>query len=154
MTRVSAGILLFRQRPDGVLEVLLAHFGGPFFKAKDLGAWAVPKGEALAGEDLLQTAAREFAEELGAPPPTGPLHPLGSVTQKSGKVVHAWAVSGDFDPASLRSNTFELEWPRGSGRLQSFPEIDRVGWFDLAQARRKILASQLPFLDRLEALEQ
>ena len=153
MSRVSAGILLFRHS-NGALEVLLAHFGGPFFKSKDLGAWGVPKGEVEAGEDLLQTAQRELAEELGSPVSTGPLHPLGSVTQKSGKVVHAWAASGDFDPATLRSITFELEWPKDSGRLQQFPEVDRVEWFDLAAARRKIIASQVPFLERLEAVSE
>lgn len=149
--KVSAGLLFFRER-NGVLEVLLAHFGGPFFKNKDLGSWAVPKGEVEEGEDVLQTAQREFTEELGAPPPTGPFLSLGSVTQKSGKVVHAWAVKGDFDPATLRSNTFELEWPKGSGKVQHFPEIDRVGWFDLQLARKKIIVSQVPFLERLEAL--
>ncbi len=146
--KISAGLLFFRER-NGALEVLLAHFGGPFFKNKDLGAWAVPKGEVEGDEDLLRTAQREFTEELGAPPPPGPFLSLGSVKQKSGKVVHAWAVKGDFDPAALRSNTFELEWPKGSGQVQHFPEVDRVGWFDLQLARKKIIASQVPFLERL-----
>ena len=150
-SKTSAGLLLYR----GVgteREVLLAHFGGPFFAGKDEGAWGVPKGEAQEGEGLLQTAQREFAEELGAPAPGGTLHSLGSVTQKSGKVVHAWAVRGDFEPSALKSNTFELEWPRGSGRVQHFPEIDRVEWFTIARAREKIVEAQAAFLERVSAL--
>ena len=152
-SKTSAGLLLYRG-VAAAREVLLAHFGGPFFKDKDKGAWGVPKGEVEEGEDLLQTAQREFAEELGAPAPHGTLHPLGSVKQKSGKVVHAWAVRGDFEPSELKSNTFELEWPRGSGRVQHFPEVDRVEWFSLAAARAKIVEAQAAFLDRLTDLTE
>lgn len=150
-SKTSAGLLLYRGVGAG-REVLLAHFGGPFFKGKDKGAWAVPKGEGEEGEDLLDTARREFAEELGAAAPEGPFHALGSVKQKSGKVVHAWAVRGDFDPSVLKSNTFELEWPRGSGRMQHFPEVDRVEWFGLEAARSKIIEAQTVFLDRVAQL--
>jgi predicted NUDIX family NTP pyrophosphohydrolase len=144
---VSAGLLLYR-RANGRIEVLLGHLGGPFFARKDAGAWGIPKGEVEPGEDLLAAAKREFAEETGLAP-AGPLLALGSVTQKSGKVVHAWAAEGDFDPANLQSNTFELEWPRGSGKLKRFPELDRVMWFDVDTARTKINAAQAAFLDRL-----
>jgi predicted NUDIX family NTP pyrophosphohydrolase len=134
------------------VEVLLVHPGGPFWSRKDSGAWSLPKGEANPEEDLLLAARREFEEETGAPV-EGPATPLGVVRQAGGKVVHAWAVRGDFDPAQLRSNTFELEWPRGSGVERAFPEVDRAAWFTVAEARRKILPSQEPFLDRLlEAL--
>ena len=152
-SKTSAGLLLYRGVGTS-REVLLAHFGGPFFKGKDAGAWAVPKGEVEAGEDLFQTAQREFAEELGAPSLSGPFHSLGSVTQKSGKVVHAWAVRGDFEPSALKSNTFELEWPRGSGRVEHFPEVDRVEWFSLSVARQKIIEVQIAFLERLEAMNE
>lgn len=144
---VSAGLLLYR-RANGRIEVLLGHLGGPFFARKDAGAWGIPKGEVEPGEDLLAAAKREFAEETGLAP-AGPLLALGSVTQKSGKVVHAWAAEGDFDPANLQSNTFELEWPRGSGKLKRFPELDRVMWFDVDTARTKINPAQAAFLDRL-----
>jgi predicted NUDIX family NTP pyrophosphohydrolase len=145
----SAGILLHRRR-DGRLEVLLAHPGGPFWERKDLEAWSVPKGELEPGEDPLAAAKREFAEETGLAL-SGPFAPLGSVKQKSGKTVHAWAVEGDFDPAKLVCNTFEMEWPARSGKMQSFPEIDRVEWFDLDTARRKMNPAQTAFLDRLAA---
>jgi predicted NUDIX family NTP pyrophosphohydrolase len=145
--KLSAGVLLFR-RSGPALEVLLGHLGGPYFAAKDDGAWGLPKGEALEGEELLATAQREFAEETGLVP-QGPFVPLGSVKQKSGKLVHAWAAEGAFDPASLKSNSFELEWPRGSGKVKSFPELDRAAWFTIEGARKKILAAQAPFLDRL-----
>lgn len=151
MAKVSAGVLLFRRRDGGALEVLLVHLGGPFFKGKDKNAWGVPKGEVGEGEDPLTTARREFTEETGLTP-AGPFLPLGSVTQKSGKVVHAWACEGDFDPATLKSNTFTLEWPKGSGTLQTFPEVDRAEWLKLGPARLRVLAAQAPFLDRLEAL--
>ena len=150
-SKTSAGLLVYRDASAG-REVLLAHFGGPFFGGKVKGAWGVPKGEVEEGEDLLETARREFAEELGAPPPPGTVHPLGSVQQKSGKVVHVWAVRGHFEPSALKSNTFELEWPRGSGRFQHFPEIDRVGWFSLKAARAKIVEAQAAFLDRVAGL--
>ncbi len=147
---VSAGILLYRLSGD-TLEVLLAHPGGPFWANKDLGAWSLPKGEAEPGEDLLSVAKREFREELGVAPPGGPFVPLGAVTQRSGKEVHAWACEGDFDPRRLASNTFVMEWPRGSGRAAEFPEIDRVAWFSLEEARREVNAAQADFLDRLAA---
>ena len=150
-SRVSGGILLFR-RPSGRLEVLLAHPGGPFWAAKDAGHWTIPKGEAEPGEELLAVARREFAEETGHEAPGGPAIPLGDIRQKSGKLVVGWALEGDLDPATARSNTFEMEWPPGSGRLAVFPEIDRVAWFDLAEARIRLKAAQGPFLDRLAGL--
>ena len=133
---------------DGALQVLLAHPGGPFFQNQDDGAWSIPKGETGAGEELLDAAQREFAEETGfkASPP---FIELSTIAQKGGKVVQAWAFAGDCDPAQLRSNTFTLEWPPRSGRVQEFPEIDRAGWFDLAEARRKIKAAQIPLLEEL-----
>jgi predicted NUDIX family NTP pyrophosphohydrolase len=148
MTRVSAGLLLFRRR--GALEVLLAHPGGPYWQNKDEGAWTVPKGEMEAGEDELAAARREFAEETGYLPQGGVLS-LGSGRQPGGKLVHVWALADDWDPAQLRSNTFSMEWPPKSGRSQVFPEIDRAGWFALDEARRKILEGQVVFLDRLKA---
>ena len=164
--RTSAGILLYRwagpgerDKPeatadhDGRLEVLLAHPGGPYFAARDLGDWTIPKGEPDdAAEELAAVARREFAEETGTTlDPTAPLIDLGSIVQKGGKVVHAWAVEGDVDPDSARSNEFEVEWPPHSGRRESFPEIDRVAWFDPEEARRRIKPTQAPFIDRLEA---
>jgi predicted NUDIX family NTP pyrophosphohydrolase len=152
MARVSAGLLLHRLR-NGRLEVLLAHPGGPLFASRDTGAWSIPKGEVEAGEERLAVARREFEEETGSPPPgdgTG-YRPLGEVRQKSGKVVIAWAVEGDLDPAAAVSNTFEMEWPPRSGRRQAFPEVDRVAWFALAEARRRINPAQVALLDRLEA---
>ena len=151
--RTSAGILLYRRARDGQIEVLLAHPGGPFFVERDLGDWTIPKGEPDGhGEPLDVVARREFAEETGTPiDPTEPTIHLGSIVQKGGKVVHAWAVEGDLDAAAALSNTFEMEWPPRSGHRQVFPEIDRVGWFDPAEARRRIKASQIPLIDRLEA---
>lgn len=150
--RVSAGILLHRDR-DGQPEVLLAHQGGPFHATKDLGAWTIPKGEVEPGEDLVDVARREFAEETGHAPPDDVAIPLGTIRQRGGKLVHAWALRGDLDPAAARSNTFSLEWPPMSGRLEAFPEIDRVAWFGLDEARLRIKEAQVPFLDRLvEAL--
>jgi predicted NUDIX family NTP pyrophosphohydrolase len=146
----SAGILLHREGEAGT-EVLLVHPGGPFWARKDLGAWSIPKGELDAGEDPRAAALREFAEETGTRLPDGPLDELGSVTQKNGKVVAAFAVAGDLDPATLVSNTFELEWPPRSGRMQAFPEIDRAGWFGLDAAREKLNPAQAAFVDRLEA---
>jgi predicted NUDIX family NTP pyrophosphohydrolase len=145
----SAGLLLYRAGEHG-LEVLLVHPGGPFWARKDLGAWSIPKGEVAEGEDLLAAARRELMEEIGVSAPGAAL-PLGHVRQASGKTVHAWAVERDLDPAQLRSNTFEIEWPRGSGRMRSFPEVDRAAWFDLAEARRRILPAQARFLDALVA---
>ena len=150
MARISSGILLFRRR-DGRLEVLLAHPGGPFFARKDDGHWTIPKGEVDPGEELFAVGRREFQEETGQPLPEGPSTELGSIVQKGGKIVHGWAVKGDLDPSAGVSNTFELEWPPGSGRRQAFPEIDRVAWFEPDEARRRIKATQIPFIDRLEA---
>jgi len=148
--RTSSGILLWRQK-EGRLEVLLAHQGGPFWANKDLGHWTIPKGEVEPGEEFEQVARREFAEETGHDAPDQPLIALGEITQKSGKLVLGWAVEGDLDPSAAVSNTFQIEWPPHSGVIQSFPEIDRVEWFDLDQARRRLKAAQVPFLDRLQA---
>lgn len=149
MPKLSAGLLLFRES-DGVLEVLLGHPGGPFWARKDEGAWSIPKGEYTEGEDPWAVAQREFTEELGKPPPTGPRIDLAAVRQPGGKVVTAFAVRGDLDLCDAVSNTFTLEWPRGSGTFKEFPEIDRAAWFGLAEARAKLLKGQLPLLDRLE----
>ncbi len=149
MPKTSAGLLLYRRAPAG-LEVLLVHPGGPFWQSKDLGAWSIPKGEIGPDEDPLAAARREFREETGFEI-SGPAVALGSLRQPGGKVVHAWALEGDADSRALRSNTFSMEWPRGSGRLQAFPEVDRAEWFGLAEARRRILPGQAPFLDALEA---
>ncbi len=150
--RVSAGILLWRSVGDGRLEVLLAHPGGPYFANRDAGDWTIPKGEPDGAEEaLLAVGRREFEEETGtAIDPDATALELGSIVQKGGKVVHAWAVEGDLDPALAHSNEFEAEWPPRSGRRQSFPEIDRVAWFDPIEARRRIKASQIPLIDRLE----
>lgn len=147
----SAGILLWRSR-KGRLEVLLAHQGGPFWVKKDIGHWTIPKGEIEPGEEAVAVARREFAEETGQLAPTNqPLIDLGQITQKSGKLVLGWAVKGDLDPSTAVSNTYEMEWPPHSGVLQTFPEIDRVEWFDLDVARQRLKAAQVPFLDRLQA---
>ena len=148
-SRVSAGILLYRRRPAG-LEVLLAHPGGPLFARKDAGHWTIPKGEVEPGEELLAVARREFGEETGHPSPDGATIDLGSIVQKGGKVVHAWAIEGDLDPANAVSNTFELSWPPGTGLRQLFPEIDRVEWFDVNEARQQVKETQIPLIDRLE----
>src|SRR6476659_170640 len=147
--RLSAGILLFRKR-DGRLEVLLGHPGGPFFARKDEGSWTVLKGEADPGEELQAVARREFAEETGSQPPDGTMLELGEIRQKGGKTVVAWALAGDLDPTTAQSNTFEMEWPPRSGRRRAFPEIDRVEWFDLETARKKILKGQVQLIDGLE----
>ncbi|HEX3783753.1 MAG TPA: NUDIX domain-containing protein [Pseudonocardiaceae bacterium] len=143
----SAGILLFRgsARP----EVLLGHMGGPFWARRDAGGWSMPKGECEPGEDELAAARREFAEELGLPVPDGELIELGAVRQSGGKIVTAWALEGDLDPGAVVPGTFSMEWPRGSGRLREFPEIDRAEWFDLPTAAEKVVAGQRPLLDRL-----
>ena len=148
MPTLSAGLLLYRMG-DGVVDVLLAHPGGPFWARKDDGAWSIPKGEYTADQDPWAAAQREFVEEIGLPVPTGPRLDLGQLKQPSGKIVTAFAVAGDLDIAEARSNTFELEWPRGSGRTQSFPEVDRVGLFAGADAKLKLLKGQTPFLERL-----
>jgi predicted NUDIX family NTP pyrophosphohydrolase len=144
----SAGLLLYRRPTPANIEVLLAHPGGPFWAKKDEHAWSIPKGEYLADEDALAAARREFAEETGHAPEGTPWD-LGSVTA-SGKVIHVWALEGDWDPAGLVSNEFEMEWPPRSGRRANFPEVDRAAWFDLATARSKIHRNQLAFLDTLE----
>ena len=146
---ISAGLLVYRN-PDKV-EVLLAHPGGPYWARKDAGAWTIPKGLVEPGDELLATAQREFTEETGFVA-RGPFLPLAPVTQKSGKIVHAFATQGDFDPDRLVSNTFELMWPPKSGRLKSFPEVDRLGWFDDAQAMEKLLVYQRPFLVELKEM--
>jgi predicted NUDIX family NTP pyrophosphohydrolase len=146
--KLSAGLLLYRVR-DGVVDVLIAHPGGPFWARKDDGAWSIPKGEYADGDDPWVAAQREFEEEVGLTPPAGPRVDLGSVKQAGGKVVTAFAVQSDLDVTDARSNTFELEWPRGSGKLRTFPEVDRVDWFPVAQARAKLLKGQRGFLDQL-----
>jgi predicted NUDIX family NTP pyrophosphohydrolase len=150
MPKLSAGVLLYRTR-DGVVEVLIAHPGGPFWARKDEGVWSIPKGEYTDGEDPWNVALREFSEELGLPVPAGPRIDFGPLKQPSGKVVTAFGVQGDLDVTDARSNTFELEWPKGSGKMREFPEVDRVGWFPVAQARSKLLKGQRAFLDRLMA---
>lgn len=149
MAALSAGLVLFRRHDDG-LQVLLVHPGGPFWARKDLGAWSIPKGEYTDDEDPLAVARREFTEELGSTAPDGPAVVLGEVRQRGGKRVMAWAVEGDLDPTRTTSNEVEMEWPRGSGRRITFPEVDRAEWFDLDEARRRLLDGQLPLLDRLE----
>lgn len=150
--KLSAGLLLYRRvnQDDKVVpEVLLAHMGGPFWAHKDDGAWSIPKGEYESGEDPFLVAKREFEEELGSAPPLVVYRDLGSVSQPGGKLVTAWAAEADFDAADVVSNTFELEWPRGSGRLRSFPEIDRAGWFTAEVARVKLVRGQQQLIDRL-----
>ena len=148
---ISAGLLVYRRAND--LEVLLAHPGGPFFTRKDDGYWSVPKGEIEPGEDLLAAAIREFKEETGVTP-RGEFIELGAIKQKGGKIVHAWAFPGEWDEARpLQSNTFELEWPPRSGKIQRFPEIDRAGFFSIPNARQKLKEAQHPFLDRLVAAQ-
>ncbi len=148
MPRISAGLVMHRV-VDGAMEVLLAHPGGPFFRKKDEGAWTIPKGEPDGAEDLLLAAQREFNEETGLTP-QGPFIPLGSIQQKGGKIVHAWAFAGDCNPQDVRSNTFSIEWPPKSGRQQEFPEVDRAEFFTLGQARQKIRPEQFPLLDQLD----
>ena len=148
MVKRSAGFLIFRKRDE--FEFFLVHPGGPFWAKKDLGAWSIPKGEYEDGADPLATAFREFQEEIGVPPqPKGELLPLGEVRQAGGKIVTAWAFESDCDQTAIRSNTFSMEWPRGSGRIREFPEVDRAGWFRIAEARGKILKGQVSFLDKL-----
>ena len=148
MAELSAGILMWRRRDDGAVEVLLGHFGGPIWARRDAGAWAIPKGLVEPGEDLEACARREFEEELGVKP-EGALVSLGRIRQKGGKWVEAFALEGDLDAAAIVSNHFMLEWPPKSGRFQSFPEIDRAAWFDADTARRKLSTAQVPFVDRL-----
>jgi predicted NUDIX family NTP pyrophosphohydrolase len=150
MAKQSAGVLLYRFR-NGAAEVFLVHPGGPFWAKKDAGAWSIPKGEAAPGEDLLARAQREFAEETGFAAGAN-FRALAPIRQSGGKIVHAWAVEGDCEAAAIKSNTFELEWPPRSGRVQVFPEVDRAGWFALPLAREKINPGQRGLLDELERL--
>lgn len=149
--RESAGLLLYRQR-DGRREALLVHPGGPFWQKRDDGVWSIPKGEIGENETGIDVARREFHEELGVPAPDGEVTSLGTVRQAGGKVVHAWALSGDLDVTQTTSNTFEIEWPPRSGKIQRFPEVDRAAWFDLDTARHKMVPAQSAFIDRLEEL--
>jgi predicted NUDIX family NTP pyrophosphohydrolase len=146
--KVSAGLLMYR-KASGQLEVLLVHPGGPFWRRKDLAAWTIPKGGLGPDEDLLDAAQREFQEETGCEP-HGPFLPLAAVRQAGGKVISAWAFQGDWDPAEVRSNTVTMEFPKGSGRFRTFPEVDRAEWFDLPEARRRINPAQVALLDELE----
>jgi predicted NUDIX family NTP pyrophosphohydrolase len=148
MAARSAGILLYRVRA-GEPEVLLVHPGGPFWARKDEGAWSIPKGEHGDDEEPVDAARREFAEETGSTLPLDALVALGEIRQRGGKRVSAWAAEGDLDPGSVRSNTFELEWPPRSGRTREFPEVDRAEWFPLEEARRRLIPAQAEFLDRL-----
>ena len=150
MPQLSAGILMWRRR-GGEVEVLLAHFGGPQWRNRDEGAWAIPKGLVEAGEALEACARREFEEELGVRA-AGVLVPLGRIRQKGGKYVEAFAMEGNLDAAAIVSNSFTVEWPPRSGRFASYPEIDRAAWFTLNEARRRMLPSQLPILDAFERL--
>lgn len=152
MGKQSAGLLLYRHGTRG-MEVLLVHPGGPFYRNKDLGVWSIPKGEYESTEDAAAAALREFAEETGTTPATTlpDLLPLGSVTQRSGKVVSVWAATGEFDPSRLNSNTFSIEWPPKSGKTGTFPEVDRAAWFDFETAKTKLLPAQAEFVDRLAA---
>lgn len=151
MPKLSAGVLLYRIADDGV-EVLLAHPGGPFWARKDDGAWSIPKGEYAEPEDPWLAARREFREEIGLDVPDGPRVEFAPIKQPGGKIVTAFAIRSDLDVADMVSNTFELEWPRGSGRIREYPEIDRVAWLSVAQARSKLLKGQQPLLDRLVEL--
>jgi predicted NUDIX family NTP pyrophosphohydrolase len=150
MPKLSAGLLLYRVG-DGGPEVLIGHPGGPFWARKDDGVWSIPKGEYLEGEDPWAVAQREFTEELGKAPPAGPRIDFAPLKQPSGKVITAFAVRGDLDLDGTFSNTFELEWPKGSGNIRQYPEIDRVGWFSVPQAAVKLLKGQRPLLERLTA---
>ncbi|MFN2420259.1 MAG: NUDIX domain-containing protein [Gemmatimonadota bacterium] len=150
MAKTSAGILMYRRR-SGAVEVFLVHPGGPFWKNKDLGAWMIPKGEIEEGEDPLEVAVRELEEETGTKP-EGPFTALTPIKQKGGKIVKAWACEGDLDAEGIESNTFSMEWPPGSGKTAEFPEVDRAMWFGLEEAKDKLLPSQLPLLEELEAI--
>jgi len=147
--KTSAGLVLFR-RTVNHLEVLLVHPGGPIWAKRDSGAWSIPKGEVSEGEDLFVAARREFEEELGTPPPGSATMPLGSITQKGGKIVHAWGVEGEFDTTTLKSNTFTMVWPPNSGQQHEFPEVDKATFFPLDTAKQMINAAQIPLLERLQ----
>ncbi len=148
MPKRSAGLVMYR-KTDGGTEVLLVHPGGPFWAGRDWGAWSIPKGEYAPGDDSLEAARREFEEETGVVP-AGDFVSLGDAKQPSGKVISAWAFEGNCDPLAVRSNTFSMEWPRGSGRTQEFPEIDRAQWFGIDEAKRRVVAGQVPLLEALE----
>jgi predicted NUDIX family NTP pyrophosphohydrolase len=150
MGRKSAGLLMYRFK-EKALEVLLVHPGGPYWRAKESGCWSIPKGECLDNEEPFEAAKREFLEETGLTP-VGQFYLLTEVKQAGGKRVKAWAFAGDCDPATLQSNTFTMEWPPRSGQMQTFPEVDRAGWFPLAEAKRRIVGAQSAFLDELERL--
>lgn len=147
MPKTSAGLMVYRIR-EGRLEIFLVHPGGPFWARKDAGAWSIPKGEFVQPEDPLEAARREFQEETGQEI-DGSFLPLKPIKQAGGKTVHAWAVQGDIDPERIQSNTFTMEWPKGSGRQKEFPEVDRAEWFGIEEARRRILPGQAGFLDEL-----
>ena len=149
MPKKGAGLLLYRRVENSAIEVLLVHPGGPFFRNRDDGAWTVPKGEFSDDEEPLAAAKREFQEETGSTPPQGEYFPLKVIKQKNGKLVHAWGVEGDFDPATLNSNTFTCEWPPKSGRMQDFPEVDRAQWFTPGVAKKKMLTGQSALVDEL-----
>lgn len=150
MKKLSAGLLLHRRSPStNQVEVLLVHPGGPFWEKKDNRSWSLPKGEYQPEDDAFETALREFREELGSAPPQAPVTPLGELRQPSGKVITAWAVETDFDADTVTSNTFEMEWPKGSGQTRTFPEVDRAAWLTVSTARQKILKGQEPFIDKL-----
>jgi len=150
MPKTSAGILLYK-KVQGVLQVFLIHPGGPFFAKKDEGAWSIPKGEIDVGEEPLAAAIREFEEETGCRPDEGGFLPLSPVKQKNGKIVLSWAVEGECDAGAIRSNTFTLEWPPRSGRMQEYPEADRAGWFTVDEAKRKINPAQAAVIDELRS---
>jgi len=149
VARRSAALLVYRLSADAGLEVLVAHMGGPFWARRDAGGWSIPKGECEAGEDPVATARREFAEEMGSPPPDGEFTELGERRQPSGKIVVSYAVEGDFDLSGFRSNTFSLEWPRGSGKIQEFPEMDRAEWMTIGRASGMLVKGQVPILGDL-----
>jgi predicted NUDIX family NTP pyrophosphohydrolase len=152
MTR-SAGLLLYRRAGDGRLEVMLGHMGGPYWARKESAAWSIPKGQCEPGESAIETARREFEEEIGQPPPAGEPVALGDVRQSGGrKTVEAWAIEGDLDVSEIESTPFEMEWPPRSGKLREFPEFDRAAWFDVDAARERIVKAQAAFLDRLVEL--
>jgi predicted NUDIX family NTP pyrophosphohydrolase len=148
--KTSAGLLLYRRR--SVLEVFLVHPGGPFWAKKDAGAWSLPKGEFVEGDDPLAAAKREFTEETGFPI-DGEFRPLDPLKQRSGKVIHAWAIEADCDASQVRSNLFSMEWPPKSGQMQKFPEVDRAEWFSIPEARKRIIAGQVGFVDQLTSAD-
>lgn len=152
MQKVSAGLLMYRLR-KGELEFLLAHPGGPFWQNRDAGAWTIPKGEIQPGEEPILAAQREFEEEIGLKP-QGNFIELKPITQKGGKIVHAWAFEGECDTESIRSNTFQMEWPPHSGKFETCPEVDRAGFFRMAEAKEKINPAQMAFLEELQALRK